>query len=66
MDLMPNGLVTLQSNQNVHDRKDDLILELQEKARLVAEEHDMWKAVTAKQGNMSVAPAPQVLVSANQ
>ena len=46
MDLMPNSLVTPQSNWNVHDRKDDMILELQEKAQCAVEEHDMWNAVT--------------------
>ena len=55
MDLIPNGLVTLQTNQNVCDKRDDLITELQEKARRVTEERDMWKAVTStRQLNMSV------------
>ena len=60
MDLMPNGLVTLQSNRSMRDKKDDLIVELQERARRATEERDMWKAVTGTRPmNMSVPVAPQ-------
>ena len=58
---MPNSMITLQSNRNVRDKRDELIADLHEKARRAAEERDMWKAVTAtRQTNLSVPVAPQV------
>ena len=67
VDLIPNGLVTLQTNRNVRDKRDDLITELQEKARRATEERDMWKAVTStRQSNASVMAVPQASQSIPQ
>ena len=62
IDLTPDGIVTLQFNLNRQDEKDDLISELEGKARRAAEECDMWKAVQTKteQMNMSVPIDPQI------
>ena len=65
--LAPTGLVTLQSNRNMWDKRDEMILELQEKARRATEERDMWKAVMAtRQSNMSVSSTSQVPQSVPQ
>jgi len=62
MDAMPSGMVTLQSNRNVRDKRDDLIADLQEKARCTVKECDMWKVVTAttRQSSKLLLVAPQV------
>ena len=65
IDLVPNGLVTLQANQKIHDKRDELIADLQEKNRRANEERDMWKAVT-RQSNTSVMATPHVSQTAPQ
>ena len=65
--LAPTGLVTLQSNHQVSDKKDKVISDLQERARRADEERDMWKAMTAtRQSNMSVPTTSQVPQSVPQ
>ena len=60
IDLIPNGLVTLQANRNARDKRDELIADLQEKHRRANEERDMWKAMMAsRQSNMSAPAVPQ-------
>lgn len=69
VDIAPaqRNLLSLQSNRNVRDKKDELISELQEKARRATEERDMWKAVTGtRQPNVSVPTVPQMAQSVPQ
>ena len=62
VDLMPvcPDIITLNCNLNVQNKKDNLISDLQEKARCATEEHDMWKVSATEQTNMSVSIAPRV------
>jgi len=62
-----SSLVMLQSDRDKRDKRDELVLELQEKARRATEERDMWKAMTgARQANMSAPSNPQVPQSVPQ
>jgi len=65
--LASTGLVMIQSNQHVPNKKDKVISDLQERARHADEECDMWKAMSAtRQLNMSVPTTSQVPQNAPQ
>lgn len=69
VDIAPaqRNLLSLQSNRNVRDKRDEIISELQEKARRATEERDMWKAVTGtRQPNVSVPTVSQMSQSVPQ
>jgi len=62
VDLMPvcSDIITLNCNLNVRNKTDNLISDLQEKARCVTEECNMWKVSATEQTNMSVPIAPRI------